>query len=278
MANNWNSKRTREQGGLRQSMHAPKNILITGASDGIGAALAEEYAASGVTLMLCARREDKLSAVGEKCRTKGATVITQAIDVSDTQAMTAWVEKMDAEHPLDLVIANAGISSGGDSTDNIAENIKRVFAVNVQGVFNTIHPALPGMKQRGRGQIGIVSSVMGYAVFPRATSYNTSKMTVKGYGEGLRGLVAKDNIQVSVICPGYVRTPMTMNNDKIPEVFPIDADKAAEVIRDGLAKNKGRITFRKPHGFIMRTMQHLPYWLLDKMFTKYPKEAGHEAK
>ncbi len=254
-------------------MHEPRNILITGASDGIGAALAEEYAAGGVTLIICARREEKLNEVGEKCRAKGATVVTQVINVSDTPAMTAWVEKMDSEHPLDLVIANAGISAGGDSTDTVAENIQKVFAVNVQGVFNTIHPALPGMKRRGRGQIGIVSSVMGYAVFPRATSYNTSKMTVKGYGEGLRGLVAKDNIKVSVICPGYVRTPMTVNNDKIPETFPIDADKAAVVIREGLAKNKGRITFRKPHAFIMRTMQHVPYWLLDKMFTKYPKEA-----
>ncbi|MDG2321348.1 MAG: SDR family NAD(P)-dependent oxidoreductase [Rhodospirillaceae bacterium] len=258
-------------------MHEPTNILITGASDGIGAALAEEYAATDVTLMICARREDKLNAVGEKCRAKGATVVSQVMDVSNTPAMTAWVKKMDTAHPLDLVIANAGISAGGDSTDTIAEHIEQVFAVNVQGVFNTVHPALPGMKKRGNGQIGIVSSVMGYAVFPRATSYNTTKMTVKGYGEGLRGLVAKDNIKVSVICPGYVRTPMTTSNEKIPVVFPIDADKAAVVIREGLAKNKGRIAFRKQHAFIMRTMQHLPYWLLDKMFTKYPQVEPKEA-
>ena len=140
---------------------APRHILITGASSGLGAALAETYARPNVRLSLGARRREKLEEVAARCTAHGAEVRVEPIDVEDKAATRAWVETAHAEWPIDLAIANAGISAGTGAGGETAAQARDIFAVNLAGVLNTIHPAIDGMRARRRGQIAIVSSVAG---------------------------------------------------------------------------------------------------------------------
>ena len=135
-------------------MKNPKSILITGASSGIGAALANEYAEPGIVLHLSGRNKGRLEAIKTDCETRGATAHIYTIDVTDEVSMSDWVLSC---HPLDLVIANAGVSSSLSNLDNISDHTKNIFDINVVGVFNTIHPAIKCMKPSGQGQIAAVS-------------------------------------------------------------------------------------------------------------------------
>ncbi|MCC3859966.1 SDR family NAD(P)-dependent oxidoreductase [Pseudemcibacter aquimaris] len=244
-------------------MKNPKSILITGASSGIGAALATEYAADGVTLYLSGRNEERLNDIKSACASKGATVNTKIIDVTEKQAMQDWISSI--PH-LDIVIANAGISSG------VGGDIREIFSTNVDGVFNTVEPALETMKQKGRGQIAIVSSIAGFRGLPSSPAYSASKSAVKAYGEALRGQYHDQNIQINVICPGFVRSHITdQNNFKMP--FFMEADKAAKIIRAGLSKDKGLITFPWQMKLITSFVFNLiPEFLLEKILRKLPSK------
>src|SRR5262249_51392865 len=152
------------------------HILITGASSGIGAALALEYAAKGVRLSLHGRSAERLARVAGDTEKRGAVVATMAGDVTDAPAMKAWIEAADRIEPLDLVIANAGISAGTFSDEGIdSQGAESIFAVNLYGVLNTVHPALPLMLERKRGQIAIMSSLAGFRGFPGSEAYCASK-------------------------------------------------------------------------------------------------------
>ena len=244
-------------------------ILITGASSGIGAALAVEIAARGVQLFLCGRNEARLQDVAERCRERGAMVEVRVVDVTESEAMAAWVDACDRRAPLDLVVANAGISGGTALGDETPEQVREIFAVNVDGVFNTVLPAIGLMQARGRGQIGIVSSMAGFRGMPSAPAYAASKAAVKSYGEGLRGWLAKDGIGVSVICPGFVKSRITEAN-RFPMPFLMEADKAARIIRKGLVANTSRIAFPWPMHFVSWLMQTLPVGLTDWVVARLP--------
>jgi short-subunit dehydrogenase len=251
---------------------APSRILITGASSGLGAALAVEYAAPGVSLVLGARRLDRLESVAEDCRKRGAAVETARVDVTDRDATAAWVRAADESAPLDLVIANAGTSGGTGSGEEPEDRVRDIFAVNVDGVVNTVHPVLPAMRARGRGQIAIMASIAGFRGFPGAPAYCASKAAVKVWGEGLRGWLAEEGVRVSVICPGYVRTPMTDVN-RFPMPFLMDADRAARIMRRGLARNKGRIAFPWPMAFAAWLAGALPDALVDRLTRGFPRKS-----
>ena len=167
-----------------------KHILITGASSGIGAALAFEYAAPGVTFSLLGRNAERLAHSASRASSRGATVVTHAGDVTDANSMATWIAERNAALPLDLVIANAGISGRTSRAEELAEQAMSVFAVNVGGVFNTIHPVLPLMRERGRGQIAILSSLAGFIGLAGAAAYASSKAAVRVYGEALRAEMA----------------------------------------------------------------------------------------
>src|SRR5262249_28273736 len=154
--------------------------VITGASSGIGEALALDYAAPGTSLALSGRDAQRLQAVAEACRAKGALVDASQGDVADREAMTARLTEFDDAHPTDLVIANAGVSIDKDnsSLDDFSL-VRKTFAVNVDGVFNTVEPLVGRLMMRRRGQIGIVSSLAGFIGLPYAASYNASKAAVR---------------------------------------------------------------------------------------------------
>lgn len=245
-------------------MRYPKSILITGGSSGIGEALALEYAASGIRLALTGRDSARLEAVAEACRAKGADVVVGLVDVRDAAAMRQWIEAEDDKTPFDLVIANAGVSREGLEDLDREARLRRVLATNIDGVINTVQPALDRMRGRKRGQVAIMSSIASFLGLPSALAYSTSKAAVRIYGEGLRGEARRDGIEVSVICPGYIRTPLTKNNTfSMP--FLMDADRAARIIRRGLARNAARIAFPFPMYALVWFMAALPAFISDRL-------------
>ena len=223
----------------------PGAVLITGASSGIGEALAHDYAGPGRFLALCGRDGERLRSVARACRKFGSEVNAETVDVAERDATARWIESVDADHPLDLVIANAGVSAGTGGRGESESQARDIFAVNLAGVLNTVWPAITAMRGRGRGQIAIVSSIAGFRGMPGTPAYSASKAAVKSYGEALRGWLAADGIKGSAVCPGFVRTRMTDKNP-FPMPFIIDAGKAAGIIRRGLERNKARIIFPWP--------------------------------
>lgn len=258
-------------------MHDPATILITGASSGIGAELAKQYAAPGRRLILSGREASRLESVSEICTGAGATVQTRIVDVTDRTAMAAWITEMDSQAPIDLVIANAGISAGtGGTSGEPAEQARAIFATNVDGVLNTVHPALARMqarKTKPRGQIAIMSSLASFRGFGGAPAYCASKAAVRTYGESLRNSLAGQGIGVSTICPGFIRSPMTdVNSFAMP--FLMDVDRAASIIRRGLARNVGRIAFPWPMYALVWLLSALPPSLTDPGLRRLPAKAG----
>lgn len=223
---------------------APKSIFITGASSGIGQALALEYAAPGVHLSFTGRDQTRLADVERACQNLGATTSSALLSVTDQSGMAAFIQAIDAEHPLDLVIANAGISAGsGDGIEGETEHQARaIFDVNFTGVLNTIWPAIHAMKPRHRGQIAVLSSVAGMLSLPGAPAYSASKAAVKAYGEALNGALRADGIIVTTVCPGFVESRITAKNN-FPMPFFMSAEKAARIIRKGLGKGKISVFF-----------------------------------
>jgi short-subunit dehydrogenase len=227
-------------------MQSFSSIVITGASSGIGEALALDYAAPGVALALTGRDVARLDAVAAACRARGATVEAGPIDVVDREALAAWLTRFDDSHPVDLVIANAGISIDKDnsSLDDFSI-VRKTLEVNVGGVLNTVEPLVARMSARRRGQIAVVSSLAGFVGLPYSASYNASKACVRVWGESIRYVLAKSGVGVSVICPGFVVSRMTAQAPfKMP--FLMTSERASRIIRSGLARNKPRIAFPVP--------------------------------
>lgn len=243
---------------MSRSPGRPRSILITGASSGIGAALAAEYAAPDTCLALGGRDQGRLAEVAEACRAAGASAHTTAIDVCDQDAMAGWIAKADADAPLDLVIANAGLSAGTGGGGESDTQTRRIFAVNVDGVVNTVLPAIAALRARRRpGQIAIMASLAAFRGFPGAPAYCASKAAVRVWGEALRGHLHGEGIVVSVICPGYIRTPMTaVNTFHMPLLM--DADRAARIVRRGLARGRARIAFPWRFYAMVRLIAALP--------------------
>ena len=221
-----------------------QTILITGASSGIGKALALAYAGADTELGLLGRNAERLDNIAARCRERGAKVRTAVIDVRARAELKAWIEAFDREHPVDLVFANAGIMAGTTPGGEIerADDAAALIETNVGGVLNTVQPLLPPMMARGRGQIAIVGSLAGFIPLPDAPSYSASKSAVLSYGLSLRALLAPRGIRVSVICPGYIETPMTAR-EVGPHPFKMSAERAAKKIRRGLERDRAVIAF-----------------------------------
>jgi NADP-dependent 3-hydroxy acid dehydrogenase YdfG len=184
-----------------------RTAVITGASSGIGRALALRYARDGARLGVLGRDRARLNHVAADCRQLGADVREGVVDVRDRQEMQAWVEDYDAAWPVDVLIANAGIMAGSPADGEVesAEDSRAIIETNVIGVLNSIHPLLPRMISRGRGQIGIISSLAGFIPLSDAPSYCASKAAVLSYGLALRDLTA---VATAARACGSVTIPM----------------------------------------------------------------------
>jgi short-subunit dehydrogenase len=249
-----------------QARANPAHVLITGASSGIGAALARTYAGPGVRLALFGRDEARTRAVAETCRAKGALVAAVLVDVTDAETMAQAVTLVDDAHSLDLVIANAGIAGtmlrGDDGT-------AQLFAVNVMGVVHTVEPLLPRLVERGHGQVAFMSSLASFVARPGAAAYCASKAAVRIWGEGLRERLAPKGVEVSVICPGFIDTPLTRKNP-FPMPMLMDAEAAARLIKDRLARGQGRIAFPLPLYWGARFAGLFPASLQQRLSGRWP--------
>ncbi|SRR5258708_7225356 len=220
-----------------------RSIVITGASSGIGEALARDYAAPGIALALTGRDQARLSVVAEACRARGATVLASPIDVTDRASFAAWLTAFDDAHPVDLILANAGVSIDQErSSLGDFSLIRKTMEVNFDGVLNTIEPLVDRLVSRRQGQIGLVSSLASFIGLPYSASYNASKAAVRVWGESIRFVLKPDNVGVSVICPGFVVSRITAAAP-FPMPFLMSAERASGIIRRGLARNKARIAF-----------------------------------
>lgn len=235
----------------------PKTILITGASSGLGEALALHYARPEANLALTGRHAVRLEQVAHACMERGAMVHTALIDVRDAEKLKAFILHIDELHPLDLVIANAGVSAGTFSGEDHLAAAQGVFDINVDGVLNTIHAILPRMVKRNAGQIAIISSLAGIVPWPGAAAYSASKAAVRYYGEALSGHLRRTNVSVSVVCPGWIHTPLVAVN-RFPMPLIMSAERAARVISSGLLRRKTRIAFPLSLYFLLRTMEAMP--------------------
>jgi short-subunit dehydrogenase len=238
---------------------ALRHVLITGASGAIGRALALDYAAPGCVLSLTARDAARLRETAELCRQRGAEVFSAELDVADTALLMRWIEERDWHLPVDLAIANAGITSciGSDGAAEPWARVEQLFQVNLIGAAASIHPLLTRMTQRGGGQIALMSSLGGYVGMPISPAYNASKAALKVYGAGLRGWLAPRGVRLSVICPGFVASTMS-DAYPGPRPFLLSAEQAARIIRKGLAANRAVIAFPLPLALAMRWLALLP--------------------
>lgn len=226
-----------------------RSALLTGASSGIGAALALALAAPGTLLHLGGRDEARLEAVAAMCRAKGADAETCIADVRDEAAVAAWVHAASVANRLDLVIANAGISAGtGISAGEAASQARLLFEVNLGGVLNTVLPALDAMAGQApgadgrRGTIAAIASIAAFVPAPGAPAYAASKAAVDAWVLGHAPAARRQGIHLASVCPGFIATPMTAGNPyRMPGIMP--AERAAAIILKGLARGRVRVAF-----------------------------------
>lgn len=254
-------------------MQQNKSVFITGASRGLGAALAKAYAAPGITLHLAARDPKDLVATAEICRKLGATVQCFTVNVTDRSAIESAIAAAHANAPLDLVIANAGVSGGTAHGTEGVDQVLTIFAVNLTGVIHTVTAALPfllgkALNGKWRGQIAIIGSLAGLRGMPGAPAYSASKAAVKTWGDALRIHLKPQGVAVTVVLPGFVKTAMTSHNDfSMP--FLMDVDVAAALIKKRLCKAPAIIAFPWPMKIAAQILSIMPHvfadWLLGRM-------------
>lgn len=232
---------------------------ITGASTGIGRAVALKLAAAGWTVVATARGADKLDALAAEA--PEGRIRPMAGDVTDADAMAAIVRRIEAEvGPVALALLNAGTYVRTGARDLTVESVAATMTVNWNGTINALVPALAPMRKRRKGQIAIVASVAGYGGLPGAAPYSASKAALIKFAEGLKFDLDRFGIVIQVINPGFVETPLTDRND-FPMPFLMKVDEAAERIVKGLAGGRFEITFPKRFSFMLKFLNNLPYAL-----------------
>ncbi len=245
----------------------PNKILITGAAGGIGAALAQAYASPGRTLILQGRDLISLQALTRQCERSGAKVETQQVELTDAPQLTDWLKQLQQQAPPDMVIVNAGVSSdvGRLGRGEPWPAIRQVLDVNLISAMSLVETLLPAMRQRGSGQIVLVSSLSAYFGLPLTPSYCASKAALKAYGEALRGWLGPYGIAVNVVLPGFVASTMSERFPG-PKPFIMPPQRAATIIKRSLARNRARIAFPAPLSWGMWWLGILPpdlsLWLL----------------
>jgi NAD(P)-dependent dehydrogenase (short-subunit alcohol dehydrogenase family) len=239
-------------------------VWITGASAGIGAAVAEELARRGATVVATARRAYALA--GLAARAPG--VVARAGDITDEAEMTRIADGIVAEHGrIDIALLNAGTYRPVLPEEFAPELFRPHVEINIMGTVNCVAAALPHMRRRGAGRIAVVASVTGFASLPMASAYGASKAFLISMCDSLRADLAGEGsgVQVTVVAPGFVRTDLTAQNDfEMP--FVIEAPEAARTIADGLEAGDPEIAFPRRMSLAMKTVGR---WLPGPLRRRY---------
>jgi short-subunit dehydrogenase len=252
-------------------MRAPfRATVITGASSGLGASLARAYAAPGVALGLIGRDAGRLGTVAKICRAAGAVVEEASIDVTERTLLEAWLTAFDRAHPVDLVIANAGISAGpepggaGEDVDVTARQI----AVNLLGAVHAVGPLVQAMAARGHGRIALIASLAAYRGLPYSPGYCASKAGLRAYGEALRALAEPHGVGVTVVCPGFFASPMT-DRWEGPTPLLISTERAAKKVKRAIDRGCRRASFPGPMALGIRLCDALPAVIGDRILRNF---------
>lgn len=233
------------------------NIFITGASSGIGEALAIRLASPGRAIGLLARRASELDRVALRCRERGATVATFPVDVRDAAAVLRAARAFLAESGrVDVVIANAGVSRRDSDDRTESARFREVIETNLLGVIHTFEPFMAEMERAGAGSLVAISSVAGFRGLPNAGAYSASKAAVNTWMESLR-VRLHGRVHVMTVCPGFVDTPMTASN-RFRMPWLITADDAAARIERGITRRTRVLVFPAPMRWLMACVRLIP--------------------
>ena len=252
------------------------NIWLTGASSGIGEALALELGRRGARLALSARRGEVLESLVHRIKSAGGDARAFPVDVTDIEALKTTQQAIRSElGPIDILIANAGthIFSVPENFDS-AEYLF-LMDTNYGGMLRAIEAALPDMLCRGKGEIVGMASLAGFRGLPRAAAYGASKAAMIHFLESIRFHLKYNNIGVTIVNPGFVKTPLTDKNDFFMP-FLTSPEKAARIICDGIERGRKEISFPIPFNWLLKLMRILPYplyeWLISLEWHRHRKQ------
>lgn len=239
--------------------------MITGASSGIGRGLAVELARRGAKIGLVARRVELIEEVVREVEAAGSKALALPADVQDAGSMVAAAEKLSAElGPVDILIANAGIGPTRDAAQLSAEEVAGVMNVNVIGASNSAAAVIPGMVARKSGQLVVISSLAAYRGLPRSAAYCASKAAVSAFFESLRLDLAPRGIDVTIIHPGFIKTPLTAGREaQMP--FLLELDDAVRKMAQAIEKRRKRYSFPWQLATIVRAGMVMPIWMYDQI-------------
>ena len=246
-----------------------KVVFLTGASSGIGEALAMALAERGAILGLVARRKPNLSALAKTCEAMGATAFVYAIDVTDSKALADAAEGMRKEFGhIDVMIANAGISGADEATRNYdPDGVKNVIEINLLGAVNAVHAVLAAMLERGQGQLVAISSLAGIRGLPKSAAYSASKAGMTAFFESVRLDTLGKGIDVTIIQPGFILTPLTAGRTQnMP--FLMKLDEAIPRFIKAIEKKKKFASFPFQLASIVRAGKVFPAWLYDRIASR----------
>jgi short-subunit dehydrogenase len=240
---------------------AGKVVFVTGASSGIGRAMAVEFARQGAAVGVTARREDRLQQLCEEVRANGGKIEYAAADTADRvkthDALRTLAERLG---PCDILVANAGVGSSNTATDLNVTGAESVIHTNLLGPMYAFEAVLPAMLARGSGHLVGIASIAAFKGLPTAAAYCASKAGLFAYLESLRISMRTKNIAVTTVCPGFVRTEMTTKNKRM--MMPLDADVAARKIVGAIERRRKVYAFPKRMRALIWLTKWAPDWVM----------------
>jgi len=243
-----------------------KVVLLTGASSGIGEGIALAIAKKGAVVGLLARREDLLRGLADKCEAAGGSARVFACDVTDAEAVQNAADSLYGEFGrIDILIANAGIGGNNAETRDLQpESVRQVIDINLMGAVNSVHAVLPRMLESGSGHLVAISSLAGFRGLPKSAAYSASKAGMTAFFESVRLDVQDRGVAVTIIQPGFIKTPLTSGREnKMP--FLMELDDAVPLFLNAIEKKKKFSAFPWQLATLVRSGLIFPAWLYDRI-------------
>jgi short-subunit dehydrogenase len=241
------------------------NVVITGASSGLGRALSLWFVRRGARVYAAARREEQLAALKAEARVGPGQVVPVPLDVAQTDRVVATLRALDDATPggIDLVVANAGVGGRLRGAQTEWADMAQLLQVNMLGATATLTALAPRMAQRHKGHLVAIASLAGFVVVPRFGAYGASKRYLQTFCEGLRMDIAPYGVRVTCINPGFVKSEMTAEN-RVPMPFLLETDDAADRMGRAILRGDARFAFPWQMAWVTRLGSLLPSWLISR--------------